>query len=108
MEGPPRPPRRVPRRSIRTFQPRFTLLLLYFFAFFVFFCLLLALPALLEGLRSLPPGNGPLTEEEKALAADIARRALEGRLVYALIATTVALGIGLWTRALPGLRRRRP
>jgi len=106
MGAPPRPPRRVPRRSSITFRPQFTLLLLYFFAFFVFFCLLLALPALLEGLRSLPPARGPLSEEEKALAADIARRALEGRLVYALIATSLALGIGLWSRALPGLRKR--
>ena len=106
MEPSGRPPRRVPHRSPATFRPQFTLLLLYFFAFFVFFCLLLALPALLEGLASLPAATGPLTEEERAFAAEVTREALRGRLAYALAAALVALALGARTGALPGLRRR--
>lgn len=80
---------------------------LYFFAFFLFFCLVLALPALLEGFRSLPPGAGAITDQERELAAEIAQDALRGRLPYALLATVAALGLGLWTRALPGFRQPR-
>jgi hypothetical protein len=80
--------------------------LVYFFAFFALFCLLLALPALLDAARSLPPGTGPLTDAEKELASRVVRDALRGRLDWALIAAAVCVGIGTWTRALPGLRRR--
>lgn len=104
MQGPPRPPLRRPRHSTVTFRPQFTLLLLYFFGFFVFFALLLALPALLEGLRSLPAREGPLSEQERALAAEITREALRGRLPYAGIAALAAIALGSWTRTLPGLR----
>jgi len=104
MEGPPRPPPRRPRPAPATFRPAFTLLLLYFFGVFLAFSLLLALPALLDALRTLPPGEGPLTDAERAVAADAAREALRGRVPYAVIATVVVLGIGVWTRALPGLR----
>lgn len=107
MEPPSRPPTRRPRPPPVAFRPQFTLVALYFFVFFVFFCLLLAMPALLEGLRSLPPGDGAITERERELAAEIARDALRGKLPYALLATVAALGLGLWTRALPGFRRPR-
>jgi hypothetical protein len=106
MEGSPRPPARRPRPPSVGFRPEFTLLLLYFFGLFLLFSLLLALPALLEALRALPPGDGPLTEQERALAADAAREALRGRVPYALIAALLVLALGVWTRALPGLRRR--
>jgi hypothetical protein len=106
MEPLPRPPPRLPRRSSVTFRPQFTLLLVYFFAFFLFFCLVLALPSLLEGLRTLPAGSGPLTEEEQALASRIARDAVRGKLGYALAASLAALVLGAWTRTLPGLKSR--
>lgn len=102
----PRPPVRAPRRSSVAFRPAFTLFLLYFFGFFVFFALLLALPDLVEGARELPPGTGPITEEERARAARIASEAVRGRLTYALAAAAVALGLGSWLGVLPGLRRR--
>lgn len=104
MEAPSRPPPRLPRA---TFRPEFTLLLLYFAALFLAFSLLLALPALLDALRALPPGAGPLSEEERAIAAQAAEQALSGRLPYALVAALITLGIGAWTRSLPGLRRHR-
>jgi len=104
MEGPPRPPLRQPRA---TFRPEFTLLLLYFAGLFLAFSLLLALPALLDALRALPPGDGPLSEEERAIAARAAQQALSGRLPYAVVAALIALGIGTWTHSLPGLRRHR-
>jgi hypothetical protein len=107
MQGTPRPPERRPRPPAASFRPEFTLLLLYFFALFLVFALLLALPSLLEALRALPPGEGPLSEQERALAADAARDALRGRVPYALIAALLVLSLGVWTRSLPGLRRRR-
>lgn len=107
MAAPSRPPPRRPRPPAPSFRPEFTLLILYFFAIFLAFALLLALPALIEALRSLPPGDGPLTDAERALAADTAREALRGRVPYAVLATLVVLGIGVWTRSLPGLRGRR-
>jgi hypothetical protein len=109
MPDPPRAQheRRLPRRSSVQFRPEFTLLLVYFFGFFLLFGMLLALPDLIGAARSLPAGSGPLSEEERALAARVAREAVRGRLGYALAAALVAIGIGSWTRALPGLRRRR-
>jgi len=104
MRQPARPP---PRRS-RTdsgFRPEFTLYLVYFFAFFLFFALLLVLPALLEGLRTMPPAT--TIEQERAAGAEIARTAIAGRLPWALLASLVALGIGGYAGALPGLRRPR-
>ncbi|MEB2345888.1 MAG: hypothetical protein OZ948_14250 [Deltaproteobacteria bacterium] len=106
MEGSPRPPPHRPRPAAPAFRPQFTLLLLYFFGLLLFFALLLALPALLEAFRALPPHEGPLTDAERALAADVAREALHGRLPYAVIAALLALGLGIWTRSLPGLRQR--
>lgn len=106
MEAPPRPPPRRQRPAPASFRPEFTLLLLYFFGLFLLFALLLALPALLEALRALPPGEGPLTPAERDLAAEAARRALRGRIPIAVVAAVAVLGIGVWTRSLPGLRRR--
>lgn len=106
MQGPPRPRPRPPAPS---FRPEFTLLLLYFFGLFLLFALGLALPALLDALRALPPGEGPLTDAERQVAADVAREALRGRVPYAAIAALLVLALGVWTRSLPGLRgpRRR-
>lgn len=104
MSVPPRPTPRRPRPG-PTFRPEFTLFLVYFFAFFLFFALLLALPDLLEGMRTLPAAT--TIEAEREAGARIARQAVEGKLVWALLAALAALGIGAYTRVLPGLRRRR-
>lgn len=104
MQEPPRPLPRRPR-SGPGFRPEFTLYIVYFFAFFVFFALLLAVPDLLEGLRSLPPAA--TIEEERAAGAAIARRAVAGRLVWAFVAAAVTMGTAGYTRVLPGLRGHR-
>ena len=104
MSEPPKlPPRRnVPRAE---FRPEFTLYLVYFFVFFMLFALMLALPALLEAQRALPP----TMSEQEAMDAmkQAARGAVAGRLLWAVIAALVALGIGGYANVLPGLRKRR-
>jgi hypothetical protein len=80
-------------------------MLLYFFAFFVFFALLLALPDLLEALRTTPPAT--TIEEERAAGARIARAALEGKLLWAALAAIAGLAAGAWAQVLPGLKRPR-
>ena len=79
-------------------------MLIYFFALFVFFALLLALPYLLAGMRTLPPDAS--IEEQRAAGAAIAQRAVAGKLSFAFIASLVALGLGAYTRMLPGIKRR--
>jgi hypothetical protein len=96
-------PDRRPRHRAQ-FRPRFTLMVIYFALFFLAFALLLALPGLLEAFRSLPAGEGPLSPQELELARDAARQALQGRLVFAFVGAALAIGIGVWQRALPGLR----
>jgi ABC-type sulfate transport system permease component len=102
MSDPPRVPRPLQGPG---FRPEFTLLLLYFFVFFLFFALLLALPALLEGMRTLPQAAS--IEEERAAGAEIARHAVKGKLLAAFLATAVAVALGAYTRVLPGIKRRR-
>ncbi len=83
-----------------TFQPRFTLSLLYLFGFFLLYCLLFIAPELYEVLRNVPTGP----EQEQA-AQEVARRAVRPRLPFALAAalvTTVAAARAGW---LPGMRR---
>jgi len=106
MTEPTQRPRPTTRSTGPSFRPEFTLYLFYFFLFFVFFALLLALPALLDALRTLPQSAS--IEEQREAGAAIARRALAGRLPLAVVAALVALGVGGYVRALPGLRRRRP
>jgi hypothetical protein len=97
------PPDRSSRRAA-PFRPRFTLMLIYFALFFLGFALLLALPALLEAYRSLPPGEGPLTPEELEVARRAAREALSGRLIFAFLAAVGVTALGAWRGSLPGLR----
>ena len=87
-------PQRVPRPGLG-FRPEFTLMLVYFFVLFLFFALLLALPA------------GASIDEERAAGAEIAKHAVQGKLGFAFLATLVALGLGAYTRVLPGIRKRR-
>ena len=101
--SPPPYPRRRPPRS--AFSPRFTLLLLYFFALVVLFGLLFALPALVDAYRELPPGSGELTPEELAKASEAARNALTGRVWWTVAAAVLTLAVGMWRDALPGLKR---
>lgn len=99
----PTGPRRLPRES--GYRPEFTLLILYFFGFFILFALLLVLPEMLHALRTIPPAA--TIEEDRAIAAEVARHAASGRLPWAFGATVIACGLGAYTRTLPGLRKRR-
>ena len=89
-----------PRRSRSpTFQPRFTLSLLYLFGFFLLYCLLFVAPELYEVMQNVPPG----TEQEQA-AQEITHQVIRPRLPYALaaaLATTVLAARAGW---LPGMR----
>ena len=93
---------RIPPRGGATFRPRFTLTILYFFAFLLLFCAALAAPALLEVLRSMPPGP-----EQEAAAREAARRAVAPRLPIAALAALATTAVGLVARLLPGLRKPR-
>jgi hypothetical protein len=88
------------RRSARTeFRPRFTLLMLYFFALFFAFCFALVSPALYEIATAPLPGP-----EQERLAREATRDALRGRLWIAVVGATLVLGLGIRSRVLPGLR----
>ncbi len=100
---PPPPP--YPRRRAEPFRPRFTLSLLYLVGFFILFALLLAIPQLVQGLSELGPGPEQLSDAELERAQEIARRALGGgRLLAALAASVIAVGLGSFRGLLPGLR----
>ena len=87
------------------FRPRFTLTVVYVAAFTMLFGLAFALPDLVRGALALPPGPAELSEQELARAREIARGALDGgRMLIALAGAVVAVGLGVFARALPGLR----
>jgi hypothetical protein len=93
-------PRR--RSAFGPFQPRFTLLMLYFFALFFVYCFALVSPALVEFFEvGRSADAGP---EQQARLAQAVREALRGRLWIALLAATGTLSLGIWARLLPGLR----
>jgi hypothetical protein len=84
------------------FRPRFMLTLLYLAGFFVLYALLLVAPELLPLLgsegRSLPP------EELRERARQVSQQAMQGKVLIALAAALVTVGVGAWRRALPGMR----
>jgi ABC-type sulfate transport system permease component len=88
-----------PLRRPPTFQPRFTLSLLYLFGFFLLYCLLFVAPELYEVLRNVPPGP----EQEEA-AREAAREAIRPRLLYALGAALFTTAVGARAGWLPGMR----
>jgi len=91
-----------PRRRPPTFEPRFTLILVYLAAFFVLYAMLLVLPELLDVLGNMPPG--PAQEEA---AREATRDALRGRLLWVFLLALVTSAVGAHYRVLPGLRSRR-
>ena len=93
------PRRRPPRVG---FQPRFTLMLLYFSALTFVYCFALASPMLYRFFEiGSAAGSGP---KEQALLVEAMRESLRGRLWIAVAAATVTTGLGIWARVLPGLR----
>ena len=81
------------------FRLRSTLTLLYLFAFVVLYCLAIAAPAMLDVLRSMPPGP-----EQEAAAREAVRSAVGPRLLLAVVAAVFTTGLGTRARILPGLR----
>jgi hypothetical protein len=90
------------RKTRTTFEPRFTLSILYLFGFFFVYCLLLVSPALWEVLRSVP--TGPEQEEAARIAA---QAAIQPRLWIAVVAAASTTILGAHFRVLPGMRSRR-
>ena len=84
------------------FRPRFTLVLVYVAGFFLLYAMLFALPDLLPLLgaegQALPP------EELQARAEQVAREAMQGKVLIALVAALATVGVGVWRNALPGVR----
>lgn len=95
MTGSARPPR-------TTFQPRFTLGLIYTFVFFFLWCLALALPDMLHVIASLPPDVDDATATQQV--SEATRKALNTRLPWAFVGTMLTMAIAAWSRALPGMR----
>ena len=81
------------------FQPRFTLGLFYLAVFFILYCLALIAPALWNVLRTVPPGP----ELEQA-AAEVAKTAIQGRLLLALMGSLATTALGSKLGWLPGMR----
>ena len=81
------------------FQPRFTLGLFYLAVFFILYCLALIAPELWKVLQTHPPGP----EQEQA-AAEVAQRAIRGRLLLAVLGALATTAIGSTLGWLPGMR----
>ena len=84
------------------FQPRFTVGLFYLAVFFFLYCLVLIAPDLWHVLRTVEPGPA----QEQA-AAEVAREAVRGRLLLALMASLATTALGGKAGWLPGLRAPR-
>jgi ABC-type sulfate transport system permease component len=95
--------RDAPPTRPATFQPRFTLSLLYLFGLFFVYCLLLVAPELSRIVEPAAPGQ---EEAVKQAAAEVARQALRPRLPYAFAAAVLTLLLGSHYGFLPGLRPR--
>jgi hypothetical protein len=83
------------------FEPRFTLVLVYFFAAVVVWGIILAAPDMMDAWRELPPDADPAHA-----GSEVVRQALQGRMFTAALAAVISLGALIWLGVLPGLRRR--
>ncbi len=92
----PRPRRAVSRPS---FQPRFTLMLIYLTVFFLGYCLLLIAPELIEVARTVAPGP-----EQQEQARRVAYATVRPRLPIALAAALVTTALLAYAKRLPGMR----
>lgn len=97
--------RDTPPTRPATFQPRFTLSLLYLFGLFFVYCLVLIAPELSGLVEPAAPGQ---EEAVKQAAAELARQAVRPRLPFAFAAAVLTLLLGSHYGFLPGLRSRPP
>lgn len=94
----------MPPTRPASFQPRFTLSLLYLFGLFLLYCVLFVLPELSRMVQPAAPGQ---EEAIKQAAAEVARQAIAPRLPFAFAAAILTLVAGSHFGFLPGLRPRR-
>ena len=96
MSAPP------PRTPSATFQPHFTLSLLYLAFFFFAYSLLLVAPELAGVVRPASPED---EEVMKQAAAAATHDVVASRLAWALLLAFATLYLGVRQRLLPGMRR---
>jgi hypothetical protein len=87
------------RKTGTTFQPRFTLSMLYLFGFFFLYCLILVTPSLVSVMQTVSPGP-----EQQAAAEEVAREIVRPRLWIAIVLAATTTTLGAHFRLLPGLR----
>jgi len=75
------------------------LAIVYVFGFFFLYVLALVAPALLEVMRSMPPGP-----EQQQAAERAAYGAAQGRVGLAFMLSLATVVLGVWTQKLPGFR----
>ena len=81
-------------------RPFFTLAIVYIFVFFFLYAMALVAPALLEVLRTMPPGP-----EQQAAAERAAYEAASGRVGLAFLLALGTVVLGVWSKKLPGFGR---
>ena len=96
------PPPPYYRKVGPTFQPRFSLGLIYLFGFFFFYCLILIAPSLIAILKTVPTGP-----EQQQAAEQIAREVIRPKLWIAFGLSAITTVAGAHYRLLPGFRELR-
>jgi hypothetical protein len=103
MATPPSRPRPPYYRKVGpTFQPRFTLGLIYLFGFFFLYCMILIAPSLIAILETVPTGP-----EQQQAAEAVAREVIRPRLWIALGLSAITTVAGAHYHLLPGFREVR-
>jgi len=103
MESPPSEPRPPYYRKVGpSFQPRFTLGLVYLFGLFFLYCLILITPSLITVLKTVP--DGPAQQQA---AQEIAHEVIRPKLWIALVLAASTTVAGAHYRLLPGFRELR-
>ena len=98
------------RRRPVAFRPRFTLMIVYFAVCFVAISLLMVLPDLVGVLRepeAAGTGGQPSPEAMRAQASEVARRAMQGKVLPAFVLSVLVTGVLTWYGRLPGMRAPR-
>jgi hypothetical protein len=75
--------------------------MIYILVFFFVYCFLLIAPALIEVLRTVPPGP-----EQELAARQVAQQVVQPRLWIALALAVATGGLGIAKGVLPGTRQR--
>ena len=90
------------RKVGTTFQPRFTLGILYLFGFFFLYCMILIAPSLIAVLETVPTGP-----EQQQAAETVAHEVIRPKLWIAVGLSAITTVAGAHYRLLPGFREVR-